>query len=56
MEGVRIKNQTQQETNDGNLRNVESGWGEITTIEELEGLVGGECMEVREEQVQMVRK
>ena len=35
------QNQTQQETNDENLRNVESGGDEITTIEELEGLVGG---------------
>ena len=48
--------QTQQETNDENLRNVESGGDEITTIEELEGLVGDECMELRVEQVQMENK
>ena len=38
------------------MRNVESGGGEITTIEELEGLVGDECMELGEEQVQMENK
>ena len=38
------------------MRNVESGGGEITTIEELEGLVGDECMELREEQVQTLKK
>ena len=30
--------------------------GEITIIEEIDGLVGGECMKLREEQAQMVRK
>ena len=38
------------------MRNVESGGDEVATIEELEGLVGGECMELREEQVQMGNK
>ena len=38
------------------MRNVESGGDEITTIEELEGLVGDERMELREEQVQMIKK
>ena len=54
--GDQNQNQTQQETNDENLRNVESGGDEITTIEELEGLVGDECMELREEQGQMENK
>ena len=49
-------NRTQPGTNDENLENAESGGGEITTIEELEGLVGDECMELREEQVQMIKK
>ena len=34
--GDQSQNQTHQETNDGNTRNVESGGEEITTIEELE--------------------
>ena len=38
------------------MRNLESGGGEVTTVEELEGLVGDECMELREEQVQMIKK
>ena len=49
-------NRTQPETNGENLENVESGGGEITTVEELEGLVGDECMELREEKVQMIKK
>ena len=56
MVGGRNQYQAQQETNDGNLRNVESGGEEITTIEELDGLVGGERMELREEHVLMLKK
>ena len=54
--GDQNPNPTLQETNDESLMNVESGGEEITTIEEISGLVGDECMELREEQAQMVRK
>ena len=54
--GDQNHNRAQPATNDENLENVESGWDEITPIEELEGLVGGEYMELREEQVQMIKK
>ena len=54
--GDRSSNQTRQEANGGNLRNVESGGDEIIIIAEMDGLVGAERMELREEQVQMVRK
>ena len=45
----------QQETNGENWRIVESGGG-VTIVEEINGLVGEECMGLMEEQVQMVRK
>ena len=54
--GGQSSNPTQQETNEENLRNVESGGDGLTIIEEIDGLVGEERMELREEQVQMVRK
>ena len=41
--------------NDGSLRSVESGGGETTATSEMDGLVWGEFMGFREEQVQMVR-
>ena len=44
------------EINNENNENVESGGGEITTIEELEGFAGDDCMELREEQVQTIKK
>ena len=34
-------NPAQQDANGKNLRNVESGWDEITITEEMDGLVGG---------------
>ena len=50
------KKQISLGANNENNENVESGGDEITTIEELEGLVGDDCMELCEEQVQMIKK
>ena len=44
------------EISNENNENVELGGGEITTIEELGGFADDDCMELREEQVQMIKK
>ena len=46
----------QQETNNEMLENVDLEGGEVINIEDVDGVVGGERLEFREEQVQCVRK
>ena len=54
--GDQSPNPTQHETNGENLGIVESGGGDITIAEEMDGLVGGERTEYREEQAQFFWK
>ena len=55
-DGGQSPTQAHQDTNKETLENGELGGGEIINIEDIDGVFGEERLELREEQVQCVRK